>query len=315
MLLGLRNPLRRRHRAASGRGPRARRPDGEPHRHRARRGRGRTTQRRSLSRTPTAAFPDDGGYRYKQRMYAEAAAGHPQLLRAELPRERGLARTAELGRRARIGDRARRKNRVGLPSVSRLSNSARAMRRLQCGSCDLGRVLDRDRGLHRVRGLGASVAEPDMVRGRRSHRVDGARARSRPHVPEFTRSESRSSPHRRWMPVPARGERGRDRVHRRPASRSSSGSRSHSYPTVPLLALCSRWPSAGDGIGTPSAARSRSGTASRELEGCLAHRALSGLPVRRASRAGTTSHESSASMPSSPRPSCAGSAWHFPCAG
>ena len=32
------------------------------------------------SRTPTAAFADDGGYRYKQRMYAEAATGYPQLL-------------------------------------------------------------------------------------------------------------------------------------------------------------------------------------------------------------------------------------------
>lgn len=32
------------------------------------------------SRTPTAAFADDGGYQYKQRMYAEAAAGKPQLL-------------------------------------------------------------------------------------------------------------------------------------------------------------------------------------------------------------------------------------------
>lgn len=30
--------------------------------------------------TPTAVFADDGGYQYKQRMYAEAAAGHPQLL-------------------------------------------------------------------------------------------------------------------------------------------------------------------------------------------------------------------------------------------
>jgi hypothetical protein len=30
--------------------------------------------------TPTAAYADDGGYQYKQRMYAEAAAGHPQLL-------------------------------------------------------------------------------------------------------------------------------------------------------------------------------------------------------------------------------------------
>ena len=32
------------------------------------------------SRTPTLAFADDGGYQYKQRMYAAAAAGHPQLL-------------------------------------------------------------------------------------------------------------------------------------------------------------------------------------------------------------------------------------------
>ena len=30
--------------------------------------------------TPTAAFADDGGYQYKQRMYAAAAAGHPGLL-------------------------------------------------------------------------------------------------------------------------------------------------------------------------------------------------------------------------------------------
>jgi hypothetical protein len=32
------------------------------------------------SRTPTLAYADDGGYQYKQRMYAKAAAGHPQLL-------------------------------------------------------------------------------------------------------------------------------------------------------------------------------------------------------------------------------------------
>ena len=32
------------------------------------------------SRTPTLAFADDGGYRYKQRMYAAAAAGEPKLL-------------------------------------------------------------------------------------------------------------------------------------------------------------------------------------------------------------------------------------------
>lgn len=32
------------------------------------------------SRTPTLAFADDGGYRYKQRMYAKAAAGEPKLL-------------------------------------------------------------------------------------------------------------------------------------------------------------------------------------------------------------------------------------------
>jgi hypothetical protein len=31
-------------------------------------------------RTPTLAFADDGGYQYKQRMYAEAAAGKPRLL-------------------------------------------------------------------------------------------------------------------------------------------------------------------------------------------------------------------------------------------
>jgi hypothetical protein len=30
--------------------------------------------------TPTAVFADDGGYQYKQRMYAEAAAGRPLLL-------------------------------------------------------------------------------------------------------------------------------------------------------------------------------------------------------------------------------------------
>jgi hypothetical protein len=29
---------------------------------------------------PLATFADDGGYEYKQRMYAQAAAGHPQLL-------------------------------------------------------------------------------------------------------------------------------------------------------------------------------------------------------------------------------------------
>jgi hypothetical protein len=29
---------------------------------------------------PTLAFADDGGYQYKQRMYADAAAGHPQQL-------------------------------------------------------------------------------------------------------------------------------------------------------------------------------------------------------------------------------------------
>jgi hypothetical protein len=32
------------------------------------------------SRTPTAAFADDGGYQYKQRMYVDAAAGKPKLL-------------------------------------------------------------------------------------------------------------------------------------------------------------------------------------------------------------------------------------------
>ena len=32
------------------------------------------------AQTPTLAFADDGGYQYKQRMYAEAAAGKPQLL-------------------------------------------------------------------------------------------------------------------------------------------------------------------------------------------------------------------------------------------
>ena len=32
------------------------------------------------SRTPTAVFADDGGYQYKQRMYADAAAGRPQQL-------------------------------------------------------------------------------------------------------------------------------------------------------------------------------------------------------------------------------------------
>ena len=32
------------------------------------------------ARTPTLAYADDGGYQYKQRMYAEAAAGRPQLL-------------------------------------------------------------------------------------------------------------------------------------------------------------------------------------------------------------------------------------------
>jgi hypothetical protein len=32
------------------------------------------------SQTPTLAFADDGGYQYKQRMYAEAAAGKPKLL-------------------------------------------------------------------------------------------------------------------------------------------------------------------------------------------------------------------------------------------
>jgi hypothetical protein len=30
--------------------------------------------------TPTQAYADDGGYQYKQRMYADAAAGRPQLL-------------------------------------------------------------------------------------------------------------------------------------------------------------------------------------------------------------------------------------------
>jgi len=29
---------------------------------------------------PIVAFADDGGYQHKQRMYAEAAAGHPQQL-------------------------------------------------------------------------------------------------------------------------------------------------------------------------------------------------------------------------------------------
>jgi hypothetical protein len=32
------------------------------------------------SQTPTATFADDGGYQFKQKAYAEAAAGHPQLL-------------------------------------------------------------------------------------------------------------------------------------------------------------------------------------------------------------------------------------------
>jgi hypothetical protein len=32
------------------------------------------------SQTPTLAFADDGGYQHKQRMYAEAAAGRPDLL-------------------------------------------------------------------------------------------------------------------------------------------------------------------------------------------------------------------------------------------
>jgi hypothetical protein len=32
------------------------------------------------ARTPTMVFADDGGYQYNQRKYAEAAAGHPQLL-------------------------------------------------------------------------------------------------------------------------------------------------------------------------------------------------------------------------------------------
>jgi hypothetical protein len=30
--------------------------------------------------TPTSVFADDGGYQFKQRMYSEAAAGHPKLL-------------------------------------------------------------------------------------------------------------------------------------------------------------------------------------------------------------------------------------------
>jgi hypothetical protein len=30
--------------------------------------------------TPTAVYADDGGYQYKERMYAQAAAGRPQLL-------------------------------------------------------------------------------------------------------------------------------------------------------------------------------------------------------------------------------------------
>ena len=30
--------------------------------------------------TPTAVYADDGGYQYKQRMYAQAAAGRPRLL-------------------------------------------------------------------------------------------------------------------------------------------------------------------------------------------------------------------------------------------
>jgi hypothetical protein len=45
------------------------------------------------SRTPTAAFADDGGYQYKQRMYSQAAAGKPALLeqscRANGPSSRG----------------------------------------------------------------------------------------------------------------------------------------------------------------------------------------------------------------------------------
>jgi hypothetical protein len=32
------------------------------------------------AKTPTAAYADDGGYQLKLRMYAEASAGHPQLL-------------------------------------------------------------------------------------------------------------------------------------------------------------------------------------------------------------------------------------------
>ena len=43
--------------------------------------------------TPTLAFADDGGYQYKQRMYAEAAAGKPRLLeqscRANGPKSQG----------------------------------------------------------------------------------------------------------------------------------------------------------------------------------------------------------------------------------
>jgi hypothetical protein len=30
--------------------------------------------------TPMATYADDGGYQYKQKLYADAAAGHPQLL-------------------------------------------------------------------------------------------------------------------------------------------------------------------------------------------------------------------------------------------
>lgn len=32
------------------------------------------------AQTPTLAFADDGGYQYKQRMYAQASAGRPRLL-------------------------------------------------------------------------------------------------------------------------------------------------------------------------------------------------------------------------------------------
>ena len=54
---------------------------------------------------PTATYADDGGYQFKQKTYAEAAAGNAQLLEQTLPRQcaAGLGRlSADDRRRSRV---------------------------------------------------------------------------------------------------------------------------------------------------------------------------------------------------------------------